>query len=62
MLAADAGDVGNIAAGLVRLIREQAQFKERLSKAIANNELAMLTQEHIRQEYLRGLEIAVPAA
>jgi hypothetical protein len=58
-LAADAGDVSNIAAGLVRLVNEQAAFKDRLGKAIANDELAMLTQSHIRQEYLRGLEIAV---
>jgi glycosyltransferase involved in cell wall biosynthesis len=59
VLAADAGDVSNIAAGLVRLVNEQAAFKDRLGKAIANDELAMLTQSHIRQEYLRGLEIAV---
>ena len=60
VLAADAGDVSSIAAGMVRLVREQAAFKDRLAKAIANDELAMLTQSHIRREYIRGLEIAVP--
>lgn len=60
VLGAYAKDTGSIAAGMVRLVKEQAAFKERLGRAMQNGELDILTQSNIRAKYQAGLAQAVP--
>jgi glycosyltransferase involved in cell wall biosynthesis len=56
VLAADPEDEGEIARGLVRLVREEAAFKARLAELGAAGGLALLTRPAIRASYLGALE------
>ena len=55
VLAADPEDEGEIARGLVRLVREEAAFKERLAALGCSGGLAFLTRPAIRASYLDAL-------
>jgi glycosyltransferase involved in cell wall biosynthesis len=55
LLAADPEDEGEIAGGLVRLVREEAAFKERLAELGRAGGLALLTRPAIRDSYLGAL-------
>jgi glycosyltransferase involved in cell wall biosynthesis len=56
VLAADPEDEAEIAAGLVRLLREEAAFKARLAELGRTGGLALLTRPAIRASYLGALE------
>lgn len=55
VLAADPGDEAGIARGLVRLVREEAAFKDRLAALGRAGGLALLTRPAIRDSYLGAL-------
>lgn len=61
-LSADAGSEAEITAGLVRLVREEAAFKDRLRARAAAGGLDLLTRPAIRDAWLAGLEGAVRGA
>jgi glycosyltransferase involved in cell wall biosynthesis len=58
LLAIDPRDVDSITKGVIRMVKEEAAFKERLARVIADGGLKQLTREHIRQQYIDGLAIA----
>ena len=55
VLAADPEDEAGIAGGLLRLVREEAAFKERLAELGRAGGLALLTRPAIRDNYLGAL-------
>jgi len=59
VLAADPGNEGEIAAALVRLVREEAEFKARLASLGAAGGLDFLRRGAIRDTYLAGIEDAL---
>lgn len=59
VLAAAPGDTAGIAAGLVRLVREEATLKARLAAAQAAGALDFLRQERIATAYRATLDAAV---
>jgi len=58
VVAVDADSEVAIAAGLVRLVREQSAFKARLAALAAAGGLAVLQRPAIREAYLTGLVAA----